>query len=227
MKHLFYVVAFGIFAGITVQVKAQTNINIEKFELKAPPKIPLKFIEGLEISPDAVTVSLPPAVEDISENKATFIKITPANASRHNIEQCSSLPLNKVAIMDRDIEYIADPLLYNFIKDWWATRYRYGGTGRKGIDCSAFTGKLLSDVYGITAPRTAKEQFALCEKLTVEDLYEGDLVFFNTRGGISHVGVYLGNNHFAHSSIHGGVTISSLTDPYYSKRFISGGRLAE
>jgi lipoprotein Spr len=58
-----------------------------------------------------------------------------------------------------------------------------------------------------------------------EDLQEGDLVFFNTRGGISHVGLYLGNNYFVHSSTSGGVTISSLTDDYYSKKFLSGGRV--
>jgi lipoprotein Spr len=53
----------------------------------------------------------------------------------------------------------------------------------------------------------------------------GDLVFFNTRGGVSHVGVYLTNNHFVHSSSRNGVMISSLDDSYYSKKFIGGGRV--
>jgi lipoprotein Spr len=48
--------------------------------------------------------------------------------------------------------------------------------------------------------------------------------FFNTRGGVSHVGVYLGNNYFVHSSVHDGVTISSLDDNYYHSKFICGGR---
>jgi cell wall-associated NlpC family hydrolase len=51
------------------------------------------------------------------------------------------------------------------------------------------------------------------------------LVFFNTSGGVSHVGLYLGNNYFVHSSLNGGVTISSLKEDYYSRKFISGGRI--
>jgi lipoprotein Spr len=50
-------------------------------------------------------------------------------------------------------------------------------------------------------------------------------VFFNTRGGVSHVGVYLGNGYFVHSSVHSGVTINSLDEDYYSRKYIGGGRL--
>jgi lipoprotein Spr len=57
-------------------------------------------------------------------------------------------------------------------------------------------------------------------------LKEGDLVFFNTRGGVSHVGVYLDNDYFVQASSHG-VTISSLDDHYYKKRFICGGRVSQ
>jgi cell wall-associated NlpC family hydrolase len=76
-------------------------------------------------------------------------------------------------------------------------------------------------------PRTARNQYAACNKVKREDLLEGDLVFFNTRGGVSHVGIYLGNGYFAHSSVHSGVTVSSLNDKYYSSKFIIGGRLPE
>ena len=85
----------------------------------------------------------------------------------------------------------------------------------------------MTNVYGVNLDRTAREQFRQCEKIANEDLKEGDLVFFNTRGGVSHVGFYLGNNYFVHSSVHTGVTISSLTDDYYSKKFISGGRICK
>ena len=91
--------------------------------------------------------------------------------------------------------------------------------------------KLISKVYGFTVPRTSKDQFLLCNKVATSNLVEGDLVFFNTRStrrrkGISHVGLYLGNNYFVHSSVQDGVTISSLTDEYYSNKFISGGRIS-
>jgi lipoprotein Spr len=54
----------------------------------------------------------------------------------------------------------------------------------------------------------------------------GDLVFFKIKKNrISHVGVYLGNNKFAHSAVKGGVRIDSLDTPYYKKTFYKGGRL--
>jgi len=145
--------------------------------------------------------------------------------SHLNIEKCSALQFKYAMLMERNVESVNNLALYNFIEDWWGTRYRYGGTGRKGIDCSSFTGKLMTTVYGYSLPRTARAQFNICDKLAREELAEGDLVFFNTRRGVSHVGVYLGDNYFVHSSVHGGVTIGSLTDPYYSKRYIGGGRI--
>ena len=53
----------------------------------------------------------------------------------------------------------------------------------------------------------------------------GDLVFFNTTGGISHVGIYLQNNKFIHASASYGVTISDMFDPYYLRRFIGVGHI--
>jgi lipoprotein Spr len=74
-------------------------------------------------------------------------------------------------------------------------------------------------------PRTARDQYASCIKLDKEDMQQGDLVFFNTRGGISHVGLYLGNGYFTHASTSIGVTISNLSETYWSRKFVSGGRL--
>jgi hypothetical protein len=102
--------------------------------------------------------------------------------------------------------------------------WNYGGTGKNGIDCSALTSLLFSSVYGVGLPRTAREQYSKCKKVKREDLTEGDLVFFNTRGGVSHVGVYLTNDYFVHASTSNGVTISSLNDNYYRKKYIGGGR---
>jgi lipoprotein Spr len=57
-------------------------------------------------------------------------------------------------------------------------------------------------------------------------LKEGDLVFFNTNGrGVSHVGVYLGNNKFIHSSVSRGVMVSDLFETYYLRRFVGAGRI--
>jgi lipoprotein Spr len=230
MKSLFFVaVATGIFTGTSISSKAQSNVNLERFTAQSKPKASLKFIDGIEITPEKVANSSDPetgsnatvknaaAVTGLKNNSSTSVA---------SIEACSSLQFKYAMMMDKDVESISNIPLYNFIDDWWGTRYRYGGTDRKGIDCSAFVGELVRNIYGITLPRVAKDQFRVCEKVANEALKEGDLVFFNTRGGVSHVGLYLGDNYFVHSSVNGGVTISSLTDDYYSRKFISGGRIA-
>jgi len=239
MKNLFFVsVALGIFSGTSLSVNAQTSVNLVRLNAAAETtNTPApKFIEGIEIKRDAKTVTQPvanapevkpvqPAEGIVLPKKITNFKHTGITAVA-SIESCSSLQFKYAQMLDVAVEEISDLPLYNFIEDWWATRYRYGGTGRTGIDCSAYAAALNKEVFGISLPRTARAQYAACDKIAKDDLKEGDLVFFNTRGGVSHVGVYLGNHYFTHSSVHGGVTISSLDDDYYSRKFIIGGRIA-
>lgn len=234
MKSLFVVaVATGIFTGTSFELQAQANINLEKLAAKPKTAAP-KFISNIEITPSGkptdgdyystAAASLPAAPQPAAATETP--KQASITLSSMAIEKCSSLQFKYAMLMDVEVETLTNVALLNFIEEWWATRYRYGGTDKKGIDCSSFTGKLQQEVYDNSLPRTAREQYQVCEKVALENLLEGDLVFFNTRGGVSHVGVYLGNNCFVHSSTNSGVTISSLTDNYYSKRYIGGGRAA-
>lgn len=141
------------------------------------------------------------------------------------IEKLSHLQFKYAMMLNVDVESLKNISLLGFIENWFGTRYRFGGTTKKGIDCSALTGSLLLAVYGFALPRTAHEQYDATEHIDKDSLKEGDLVFFNTRGGVSHVGLYLENNFFVHASSSQGVTISNLDDQYYSKRFICGGRI--
>lgn len=227
MKHLLFVaVAAGSFSGITISVKAQANVNIERFAVKATSKVSPRFIEGIEVTTGVVPDTMTVAVENTFPFSSPATKVSFAKPAFNGvIELCSPLQFKYAMMTEQEVESITNFKLYSFIEGWWATRYQYGGTGRSGIDCSAFTGKLLQDVYGLTVPRIAKDQYEMSEKIATENLTEGDLVFFDTRGGVSHVGLYLGNNYFVHSSVHSGVTISSLADDYYSRKFISGGRV--
>lgn len=105
--------------------------------------------------------------------------------------------------------------------------YKYGGNSNDGIDCSGFTQKIFLNTFSIQLPRSAKEQFAVGEKVDREDLEFGDLVFFNTsrRSKPGHVGIYIGDNQFVHSSRKLGVTISSLNEKYYDKRYVGARRI--
>lgn len=116
------------------------------------------------------------------------------------------------------------------ILGWLGTPYKFGGTSRKSIDCSAFTQSIFVEAAEVKLPRTANWQFTLGEKIdSIEDLQFGDLIFFHTRSyaRASHCGIYLGDNLFAHASSRYGVTVSSLQSSYYNKCFIGGRRLTD
>lgn len=104
------------------------------------------------------------------------------------------------------------------------TPYVYGGTTTKGFDCSGFTQRVFSDL-GIKLNRTSSSQYS--QGTAVSSLLPGDLVFFNTSGkGISHVGIYIGDNQFIHSSTSDGVIISGLGENYWSKRYVGAKRVS-
>ena len=97
--------------------------------------------------------------------------------------------------------------------------YRLGGTTVKGIDCSSYVRKMY-ELFDITLPRTAREQSIVGVSIDRAELEEGDLVFFQTRRPIGHVGIYIGNNEFVHASRRSKVVrIDSLDGPYFQKRF--------
>lgn len=124
-------------------------------------------------------------------------------------------------------QVITNDLLYSFIDEWYGTRYRLGGTDKAGIDCSAFVQRLYARVFNVGLFRTAAEQFKVCHSIwNKEELNEGDLVFFNIRSKrISHVGIYLINDYFVHSSVSNGVMISKLSDAYWRKYYAGAGRV--
>jgi cell wall-associated NlpC family hydrolase len=211
MKNFFLVsVAIGFFSGTTFTAKAQSSVNMEQVNAGVVQKKIPKFIEGIEIIP----------VKSVAVNSVS----KPAEDAAA-IESFTALQFKYAQLLDVEVETITNHSLFIAIEKWWGTRYRYGGANEKGIDCSAYAATLVHQVYGLVLARTARDQYANCVKLEKEELLQGDLVFFNTRGGISHVGMYLGNGYFTHASTSIGVTISNLSETYWSKKFVSGGRL--
>ena len=117
------------------------------------------------------------------------------------------------------------PYLYYQVYDWLGTRYKYSGNSKKGIDCSGFVSEMYRNTYCIDLNGSSGSIYTQVKPIDKEQLQEGDLLFFKIRRNqISHVGVYLGNNKFAHASVHSGVVVSDLDEQYYKKYFYKGGR---
>ena len=144
-----------------------------------------------------------------------------------NVETSNRLQFKYALLTDVPVEALDNINLLNYMEDWYGTPYHYGGSTKKGVDCSAFSLGLMAAVFNIILPRTARQQYENTTRVEKYDLHEGDLVFFNTRGGISHVGIYIINNKFVHASLSGGVMISDLGENYFVNRYVGAGRIKQ
>ena len=189
----------------------------------APKRTPSPvFIDNITINNavDKKDKSAVAAVNNSGINNTRSAVMVDNNSTGYN-----PLRFKYAILMDVAVEELSNLKLLEFMEDWYGTRYRFGGSDKDGIDCSAFSNFLMTDVFGVSLPRMAKDQYKFCRHIKRNVLLPGDLVFFHTtRKGVSHVGVYLGNNKFVHASLNYGVTISDMSEGYYHNRFVSGGR---
>ncbi|MDR1774065.1 MAG: C40 family peptidase [Clostridioides sp.] len=106
--------------------------------------------------------------------------------------------------------------------------YKYGSAGPNSFDCSGFTSYVYKNALGITLPRVSRDQAGAGTYVSRENLKAGDLVFFGSRGRISHVGMYIGGGQFIHSPQTGDVVkVSRMDTGNYSKRFITARRIVQ
>ncbi|HLP04934.1 MAG TPA: NlpC/P60 family protein [Paludibacter sp.] len=122
--------------------------------------------------------------------------------------------------------------LYKEVASWLYTPHVDGGLSHSGVDCSGFVYMVYKKVYGKTLERNAANILKKnCRKINRSHLREGDLVFFNTAGkgksSVNHVGIYLKEGGFAHTSSSRGVMVSNLDENYFSKTWICGGRVKD
>ncbi len=113
------------------------------------------------------------------------------------------------------------------VNRWGAVRYHRGGLTKQGIDCSGFTCRVFNDALSVALPRTSREQARLGERIDRDDLALGDLLFFTTRlrkRRIGHVGIYIGDGKFVHSS-RSGVRVDSLEEAYFKRRYVTARRV--
>ncbi len=133
------------------------------------------------------------------------------NENKEHIATSSNILAKKQAFVD-------------FYNDWKNVKYKMGGTSRKGIDCSGFTQKVFKEKFGIELPRTTLTQVNVGIEVKKSDLKMGDLVFFKTSKVNKHVGIYMGNGSFLHSSIKG-VQFTELEKSFYKDAYWTARRI--
>jgi cell wall-associated NlpC family hydrolase len=164
-----------------------------------------------KIEPEVVkaeTKSSTNAVQKASVQKTQKAPVQTASVSNPKVSRGSS---DKSALINNALSLRGIP-------------YVWGGTTRKGFDCSGFTQYVFAGSK-ISLPRTAAEQYNIGTPVNRQQLQPGDLVFFSTyKSGASHVGIYIGGGNFIHASS-SGVRITSLSDSYYQTRYLGARRV--
>jgi cell wall-associated NlpC family hydrolase len=200
----------------------------------APTKNELQFLAVKSVSHSKIITSPLASTSSKEENEEkepvhiAAKTITDEAFSDIKAENFDLKQIKYAIILDVPVESITNKELYNFIEEWYGTRYVFGGTSKRGIDCSSLMQKIYTQVFYKDIPRTAVTQHRQTQRILKSELQEGDLIFFHTtRSGISHVGLYLGNDRFIHASSSRGVTISNLNEKYYVNAFRACGRVTD
>lgn len=175
------------------------------------------------------TPALTNPTSDLDEDMPELVVVLglPAQKNIKPVKQTAEKPAARLASAPTSKELAQAERRARLTKEALGFRgapYIWGGEGRRGFDCSGFT-QYLYKKRGINLPHSAKLQFGKGRPVAKNDLIEGDLVFFNTTGPLTHVGMYIGNRKFVHAANkRRGVTVDSLDSPYYAKRYAGARR---
>jgi cell wall-associated NlpC family hydrolase len=215
MKVLGRVLMIGL-TGVVLILGCSTSSNSIRFKPKGEQsKAPKSEMVSDSINMDEISDDTDP--EELP-NETQSIDISSIMQKIGTSKDSKNLPAENS---------MKEKMLMEIIK-YFDTPYKYGGNSKNGIDCSAFTQTIFQNTFSVELLRSARDQytqgFIVDER---EKLQFGDLVFFNTRRRVrpGHVGIYIGDNLFAHSSSKNGVIVSSLDLEYYSQRFMGGRRI--
>jgi lipoprotein Spr len=225
VKQIIPAIIIIILLGSCSTLKPLNFISNQQAASTTPANTPVKFIDDINVTAQSANAKKEAEAKKITlkedSKQSNYVTLRLTNES----ENVSTLQLKYARLLNTSADQLQNKELLEGIDKWYGTKYRMGGTTKNGIDCSAFVCAVYLSVFGATLPRTAKDQYQFTRRVPRTELKEGDLVFFNTRGGVSHVGIYLQNNKFAHASTAYGVTISDMFDPYYLQHFIGAGRV--
>jgi lipoprotein Spr len=161
-----------------------------------------------------------------NELVATSTLVKKSTISKSSLESISSSLIGYVPSSNNKSEMVSDEVMFKVI-EYLNTPYLWGGTSKRGIDCSAFVQTVMYQSLGIMLPRTSYEQSNVGSDVQRSELKFGDLLFFDTmnKGRTTHVGIYLSDGYFVHSGSHTGVAVASLDSEFYSRVLLKAKRV--
>jgi len=174
----------------------------------------LIFLSSISIANKSFAFDLPPYLERTHSFKL----------ETHPLQPKKEIYKSKTLHSYRERTFNTTYKISNKYNQWKGVKYKLGGDSQHGIDCSAFTRRVLKD-FSIHLPRTTSEQIRSGKSIHKKELKAGDLVFFKTSRQERHVGVYVGNDQFIHASRKKGVTTSSLKNSYWKERYETSVRV--
>jgi cell wall-associated NlpC family hydrolase len=198
LRHVLAVWAFALLiAGSGAIARADTNTSLSSLDYSGS-----RAADAQAMSPD------------VAEWTSRLIVTTPSR-HRGGIDRFAG------GVLARTTK-IASALTRSALR-FLGVPYVFGGTSTAGFDCSGFVQHVFA-MLGVALPRTADAQYDF-GRPAVGGPRPGDLVFFDTYGGVSHVGIYLGRGEFVHASSSHGVMVSHLSESYWASRYVGAKRL--
>ncbi|MFN8578091.1 MAG: C40 family peptidase [Candidatus Sericytochromatia bacterium] len=170
------------------------------------------------------------------DKNSNFYKVKLTGGNKYYSNHYFYIPKNSARFIGKNLLplNIKGEDLWKKGQTMFSTPYLWGGASPNMTDCSGFT-QMLYKTHGYMLPRDADQQQEFTKPIkTISELKSGDLVFFAENKGkkATHVGLYMGDKKFIHSSVgYGGVAITSfdskdpLFNDWYIENFIGGGRI--
>ena len=208
------VVSQGTYSGpetipFDVVTKADNSLGVGQTKIIKQGSNGSKLVTYSYVQKNGIDVTKQVLDEKVTQTPVNQVVAKGPSSRSANIAMAVSRGSNgSSSIVDRALSLLGTP-------------YVFGGTSRSGLDCSGFAKYVYASV-GISLPRTSFAQFASGAAVGKNDLRPGNLVFFSTYApGASHVGIYIGGGRFVQASNpRSGVIISSLSDSFYSSRYL-------
>ncbi len=138
---------------------------------------------------------------------------------------CATTTRDSGAVFSRPDTSGLAQMLRAEIQSWLGTPHRMGGLNRRGIDCSGLVVVLYDDLFDMRLPRTTTALMRQGRRVDARHLTAGDLVFFKPAAKFHHVGIYLDQGEFVHTSTSNGVMLSRMDDDFWRQCYLTSRRL--